>query len=983
MVIDVVAALYGVAFLLILLPGIYFAWHTKKSNGRANHRARRLVMPLGALALFIGGCWASYQAGKNADYELRRHLISETTAVAQTINPIRIRDLRFDKEDIANPVFLRLRSQLRAYAQATSLAYIFSVARINDAYVFGPESIADDHPLASPPGTKYELPPKELETVFTNRDALSVGPYTDEFGTFVSAFVPVIDPASGMVVLALGADIAADSWKIAIIQARIRPLLFSLALLAVLAIGNAALNRRQSFPLEKQRRWRYIEAALCAVTGAAITLAVASLTHDAAKRGRYDSFSTLARAHAGAVTESMHDMRMRLDSLASFFESSEIVDAEEFASFTEVLARDGLSQSWEWTYAIPASSRETFEAKAGAQGLTNFFVWERNEKREKIPVKERDIYYPVLHVAPVHGNESVYGYDVGSEQVRYKALKESLDTGLATGTEPVILVQEPGMQQGMLAFRPVFKDNMPYGFALVTFRFRPMLHHAVTRAGQKTSGITVEMFQLQENAPPLFLASSSNSLYPGYFCDRHQQLNALCIHVPLFVFGNTYVLVARPESEWLSAHPLWVGWATTLAGLIITAILTAFIVSLSNRRAFLEEKVVQRTNALQKSENLLFNERAKFKRILDNMPIGIYMVTQDYEIRYMNPALQNISVPVEGEKCHQCFYGQDKPCDWCVNDKVFQGESARWECTFPGNGRIYEVYDTPITDADGVRCKLSVFHDITDIKEAQEALRVSEARTAATLRSIGDGVIGTDMTGKIMGINAAAERLTGWPADEAEGRPISEVLHIMDGATKEEVENPVWEILKEGVPVPTDDPLILVARDGVERYIADNCAPIRTLNDEIIGAVLVFRDITKEYAMQRELHENDLRMNAVISAAQDGIIMLTAEGNISMWNDASTRIFGYERGEVMGKNLHLLLAPKRYHDDCRRAFTTFQKTGTGDAIGHIKELTALRKNGREFPMELSLSAVQLGGEWHAVGIVRDITARKQAEQEML
>ncbi len=140
-------------------------------------------------------------------------------------------------------------------------------------------------------------------------------------------------------------------------------------------------------------------------------------------------------------------------------------------------------------------------------------------------------------------------------------------------------------------------------------------------------------------------------------------------------------------------------------------------------------------------------------------------------------------------------------------------------------------------------------------------------------------------------------------------------------------------------------------------------------------------------AIQRKRDESALyivheQMRAVTESARDAIVMIDHQGNVSFWNPAAETIFGYRRDEVIGKNLHRFIAPKRYHKMHYTAYEHFKKTGGGGAIGKTLELEANHKEGREFPVELSLSSLKLDGKWHAVGIMRDITERKQAEKEL-
>jgi PAS domain S-box-containing protein len=145
-----------------------------------------------------------------------------------------------------------------------------------------------------------------------------------------------------------------------------------------------------------------------------------------------------------------------------------------------------------------------------------------------------------------------------------------------------------------------------------------------------------------------------------------------------------------------------------------------------------------------------------------------------------------------------------------------------------------------------------IVRDVTEIKMAEEALDAERERLAVTLRCIGDGVISTDAQGSIQFLNQKAELLTGWPQDVARGLPLLQVFRMVDERTREPIENPVEKILASGGPVGLADPAILISRDGQERRIADSGAPILDRDQRLVGAVLVFRDITALVEAQRE-----------------------------------------------------------------------------------------------------------------------------------
>jgi PAS domain S-box-containing protein len=131
------------------------------------------------------------------------------------------------------------------------------------------------------------------------------------------------------------------------------------------------------------------------------------------------------------------------------------------------------------------------------------------------------------------------------------------------------------------------------------------------------------------------------------------------------------------------------------------------------------------------------------------------------------------------------------------------------------------------------------------------------------------------------------------------------------------------------------------------------------------------------------LTQSEEKNRAITTTANDAIIMMDANGHVSYWNPAAENIFGYTAEEVIGKYLHSIIAPDRYIAYYEKGLRHFSETGKGPIIGKTEEFTARRKDGAEFPVELSLSALQINDQWHAVGIVRNIIQRKIAEESIL
>ncbi|MRR05435.1 MAG: PAS domain S-box protein [Deltaproteobacteria bacterium] len=293
---------------------------------------------------------------------------------------------------------------------------------------------------------------------------------------------------------------------------------------------------------------------------------------------------------------------------------------------------------------------------------------------------------------------------------------------------------------------------------------------------------------------------------------------------------------------------------------------------------------VHAEEALRRSEKLL-------RSIFDAIPDLFSIIDKDHRIVLSNWHGGYDYVPESLRRshphCYQAYYGSDRMCEPCHTVEVFQtGQPVVTEKSDPRIGYV-EIRAFPIfDDAGNISLVAEHVHDITARKVAQEALAGETERLSVTLRSIGDGVITTDTAGNVVLVNKVAETLTGWSQAEAAGKPLDEVFTIIDEKTQLPAENPVGLVLSSGCIHELANHTVLVSRNGHERIIADSAAPIRDRENRIVGAVLVFRDITERRKMEEELLKAQKLESIGILAggiAHDFNNLLTAIlGNISL-----------------------------------------------------------------------------------------------------
>ena len=250
----------------------------------------------------------------------------------------------------------------------------------------------------------------------------------------------------------------------------------------------------------------------------------------------------------------------------------------------------------------------------------------------------------------------------------------------------------------------------------------------------------------------------------------------------------------------------------------------------------------------------------------------------------------------------------------------------------------------------------TVMRDISTFKELEQLLRDEREQLLVTLRSIGDAVITTDLEGRVVLMNRVAEQLTGWRHAEALGRNIDEILDIVEGKTGEPARNPLAQAIRQGMILELDENTVLRSRHGQEFNIADSASPIRDEKSEIIGGVLVFRDITDRERMQEEVLK--LRKLESVGRLAGGIahdfnnLLTGIMGNIEV---AALRLG--PQSKKSHENLEKALKASRRAADLTQKLLTFAKGG--EPIKETAAIGEIIKDSAEFSLTGSKIALSL------------------------
>ncbi len=314
--------------------------------------------------------------------------------------------------------------------------------------------------------------------------------------------------------------------------------------------------------------------------------------------------------------------------------------------------------------------------------------------------------------------------------------------------------------------------------------------------------------------------------------------------------------------------------------------------------------LIQGLNAMaaeidRSSRDLRENE-IQIRLLLNSTAEGIYGLDTSGNCTFCNSSFLRMmgyenEKELLGRNMHQLIHhshadGSSYPVDECLahagvlrGDKAHSDDEVFWRSD--GSSFSVEYRSYPVLDEEDVVGAVVSFVDITERKEAARRLEAEKEQLAVTLRSIGDAVITTDIDGRVVLVNRVAEDITGWSQQEACGKSLQEIFHIVDGHDGTPRHNPVDKVQSSGI-VELESNTKLITRDGREREIADSCAPIRDRQNRIIGVVLVFRDVTVQNKMQAEaIRAHKLESVGILAGgiAHDFNNVLTAIlGNISL-----------------------------------------------------------------------------------------------------
>lgn len=390
------------------------------------------------------------------------------------------------------------------------------------------------------------------------------------------------------------------------------------------------------------------------------------------------------------------------------------------------------------------------------------------------------------------------------------------------------------------------------------------------------------------------------------------------------------------------------------------------------------------TSARQQVEDLLVQDRNFLQTLIDHLPDYIYI--KDVESRFvlLNEAVKrhlgaatidevlgktdlDFSPP---ELAHR--YYADEQILFQTGEPLISYEEPLFDHN-TGTLRLVLTTKVPLPDSQGQIIGLvGMNRDITELKQTQEAYRTLVENSLQGLAILQDF--------RVVFANQTIVQTCGYPANELLQMPLD--LDHSRALIHPEDHRQVWQhilAIIKGREMSPHFEFRLIHKSGQVRWLETHVSQIEYWGKPAVQ--IAFLDITKRRQAEEALRESEARLDAIINTATDAIITIDADHRIVLFNAAAEQMFGYSSGRAIGQFLNLLL-PERFqafHDDYIRRFGQMGKTAR--VMGGRRELYGRRANGQEFPIEAMISQVEIASQKLYTVIIRDITERRQAENE--
>ncbi len=363
---------------------------------------------------------------------------------------------------------------------------------------------------------------------------------------------------------------------------------------------------------------------------------------------------------------------------------------------------------------------------------------------------------------------------------------------------------------------------------------------------------------------------------------------------------------------------------------------------------------------------------------LDAFEDGIYIISEDYTVEYMNKFMKELFGEGVGKKCHEVLIGSDKPCDWCKHDEVFiKNETNHSEVYIESVDKTFFLSELPVTNQDGTKSKLSIYRDLTRRVQREAKLKSSKESYQRLFKHVGCGVFVSSKQGRFLDVNPALLKMLGYQ-DKEEFLSLDLARDVYLSPEDRRIYTDIIE--KKGKVV--DYELRWRQRDGNILHILLTSIVRYDVKGNILGYEGIVVDQTRRKKHETEIKEAHDFLDKIISCSPNAIMVMDMEGIISLWNQVAEDVFGVKSEQVVGK----MSIQQIFSNKVAKNVTEMMKDEKFGGKGKLNSypLNFKREDGELVEGNLSASIIYdgNGNELASVAIFVDLKERLQTEREL-
>ncbi len=892
-----------------------------------------------AFIVLIVGLYVTWETVRERESFMKQHLRAVTVNLVHSFHKEQVEKLTFTAEDAESPHFQRIMNQIRSYSLFSGLHGIYTVKKRDGHFYFGPESFLPEDPFYSEPGSEYRNPPAQLTKVFDEKITVVSSPYTDEFGSFVSCFSPLMTMDGKEIMMVVGVDIEQKEWEFQLYKVKLLPLAVLLILFFIIITGFRLMRlRNRRFRFFNPVRFYYWEGVWVFVAGLVLTLYLTISSFEEEKLFQYGLFSQVVSSEREAISGALNMINHTLYGAAQLFSSSENVTEDEFSTYVERIVSYPMVNSVGWVKQNPGNG---------------FFV-----------------EYQVPSGVDILKKGS---YEASGDKMRFGAVLETLYTGFISSTHSY---SRKGRSTIDLFLRTQNMEGITSGFIYLSLDLN-LLSEAFTVNNSVQNNffssnvaLVGSNYQQEGRKPDDFFNFSGNNS------------GELTFHMLEFFFGKTFAISISAEQGFFNIYRKAEYQTILFIGLIVSLFFGILMLIMSNRRLILQSQMEKQASELKYSEERF---RSLFSNMLEGVAFNEMLFNENgdpvnYRFLELNDAFESLlnlrRKDVVGKDVVTLFGAVPE-----YFEKYCQVVEHQQAVIFETYSREHDMFLKISVAPWGTGGFATIFTDITLRKKTEEQLKKSEQRYRLISENAEDLIWLYDPRKEKFGyISPSVKKLIGMDYQEVVGENLEKIL------TPQSFEEVKYTIPLRLARFGMGDESMRVKRRRLDIRKKDGGAlpmeMVTTLladeNNQVLWILGVGRDISDRVEAEEALKNSEEKYRLLVENQNDLIVKVDMEGYLIYVSPSYCDLFGKSEDELLNSKFLPLV-----HPDDRISTTKAMEKLSHPPHHVVLEQRAMTREGWKW---LSWNDTAVLNEdatiKEIIGVGRDITERKMAEEAL-